>query len=343
MSDTFDLTQEAILGRLFIGQGSLYSRSDTLTREAAEKHEADKESVSGIVRKLKASDRAKITKAINEARALFYTYTLPWSNNAFRLIPLTKYVHLKSELQRLENDFMDAVEELLTNYDDLREDYHRRVRDLAQEVPFPTKTELRNSFRFSMEEMPIANSNDIRLRHINQQEVEELKQRVQQQISERLIEAEREIIQRLTSMVTRVKEQTASKDKRIFQSLIDNIDEAMAVLPALNIDNNPEITRLIERVNRELASVDVKAVRTDEKFRKQVHKQSSDLLTDLRSFGHGEPKPQPKSEPKAEPKAEPKPTDALKAAVIAKPVAAKPVAAVKSSVASDLKSFGVKR
>jgi hypothetical protein len=289
MGETFDLTQEALLVRLYIGQGGLTSRSSTLTREAAEAHQADYRSVAGVIYILTAEDRKETTKAINEARAFFYANTLPWDDNAYRLVPVTRYAHLKRELQRIENEFSDSVERLLANYDHLRKDYLRRVNDLAQEVPFPTSEEFRAAFKFDLLEMPIASPHDIRLRHVNQTTVNELRTKVTAQMNDRLASAQAEIVERLKDRVRRLKEQTADKDSRLFKSLVSNIEEDVDVLPKLNLTNDPEINRLIERVRAELAGIDVTTLRGDskeaQKLRGHIHKTASSVLDDLQSYG----------------------------------------------------------
>lgn len=289
MPETFDLTQEALLVRLYIGQGGLTSRSNTLTQEAAEAHNADKHSVAGVIYILTADDRKQITKSINEARAFFYANTLPWDDNAYRLVPVTRYAHLKRELQRIENDFADAVEKLLASYDALRKDYLRRVNDLAQEVPFPSKEEFRASFKFDLLEMPIASPHDIRLRHVNPTTVNELKTKVAAQMNDRLASAQVSIVERLKDRVKRLHEQTGESDTRLFKSLVSNIESDVDILPKLNLTNDSEINRLIERVKAELASVDVTAMRGDskeaQKLRGHIHKAAGSVLDDLQAYG----------------------------------------------------------
>lgn len=283
-SEGWNLSQDTVLGRLFIGQVGLSARSRTLSEEAAEKHQADRSSVRGIVQIITAQDRAEITQCINQARQVFYANTLPWDDNAYRLIPLVRYTTLKHELDTIQNAFDDAVHELVANYDMLRKDYHKRVNDLAQEVPFPAKDELERSFKFELIEMPISDTSDIRLRHVDPNVVEQMKVRINQQNATRLAEAQTEIISRLSEMAGRIKTQAGKEKGRLFESLVTNINDAVAVLPGLNVSQDPEITRLIEAVKVKLGSLDIEDMRDSSYARREAVKAADDVLKELQSY-----------------------------------------------------------
>lgn len=284
---TIDLTKEAVLLRLEIGQVGVTARSRTLTAEAAVKHDADPDSVRGIVQILTGASRAPITQQVNAARILFEASTLSWDNKGYRLCPADNYGDLMRGLDARKNLFHDAVDDLGNKHAELRKDYHQRVKDLAHEVPFPSERELRDSFRFDVYVMPLANPDDIRLRHVNGAALEAMKQSVAAQYDERLADTGLEIVERLQVLVARVKEQCGKENGRLFDSLIGNIEDAVEVCSSLNITNNPEITRLIERVKLDLTSIDIPTIRDDKsgKLRKETAKVASNVLRDLQKFG----------------------------------------------------------
>jgi hypothetical protein len=284
--EKFDLSQNAVLVRLNIGQAGLTAFSRTLSDEAAEKHEADRDSVRGVVQKLKPADRKEITRAINAARAVFYFNTLPWDNGAYRLCPLVLYDSLRRELSVVEEAFGEAVEDLVGRYDQLAKDYKRRVNDLASEVPFPSRQELATNFNFQLVEMPIANPAKVVLNNLGEAQLEELRSRVTADIDQRLEAAGHDIVFRLIELVQKLRVQAGKdpKDTRFHKSLITNIEEAVTVLPKLNVTDNPEISRLITRVKNELASLDVADLKGNAKVRTKTEKVTSTILKDLKSY-----------------------------------------------------------
>lgn len=280
-----NLFEDTLLVQLSIRQAGISARSRTLSREAADAHEADRDSVHGVILKLSKETLSPLQAIINPAREFHLANTLPWGKNGERLIPVTRYAHWKRELTIKQNAFNDEVEEMLSHYPTLRKDYMRRVNDLAQEIPFPTLQEMQGNFGFELQEQPLPNLNDLRLNHLDPKTVEDLKVRITNAMAERLEEAHRDIINRLFAVVARVHEQTGKEDGRLFETLRTNIEEAVDVLPKLNLKNDPEITRLITRVRTELASIDVVTLRNDPKERAKTSKLAGSILNDLKHYG----------------------------------------------------------
>lgn len=283
-----NLQKEAILVTVTIKQGSVWGKSPTLANEAAEKHGADPASVSGSIIKLDKTVRAAIVNIMGQARQVLYKHTLPWDDGGYRLCPIAQYETLKRELLALQNAFYDAVQDVLDRYEELRADYHRRVPGiLAQEVPFPTYQEMQSSFRFELRELLLADPNDIRLNNVSDSVVAEIQAKVQAATNARVGSASELIVKRLIERVERVAEQCGKEKGKIYETLITNIQDDMAILPDLNITNDPKVTALIDRVRSTLAGLDFEDIRRDQGTRLHAAKLAENVLDDLRSFTAG--------------------------------------------------------
>lgn len=279
-----EIFSNAILVRLRIGQAGLSATSKTLTDEAAEKHEADRDSVRGTVQKLKPADRKGITRAINMAKSALYYNTLPYEE-PYRLCPAVRYDSLKRALEPIQESFKESVEDLLTRYDTLASDYKNRVKDLAEEVPFPSREELSENFTFKLIEMPITDPSKLRLNHLSEEELTDLRDRVGSDIHEKVAGGIREITFRLLDQVGKIKTQCAKgEDARFFQSLTKNLEKELDVLPSLNVTNDAEIDRLIGRVRKELAQIDVKDLKVNGQVRTKVEKTAAAVMKDLKGY-----------------------------------------------------------
>lgn len=282
---TFNLFEEAILVRRVVRQGGITAKSGKQSRDVADRLEADRESFSTVVLKMTSKARAKIVQAINESQAIMDQNTLGWDTRAWNMCPAVRLAHVQREMDRIKNNFDDAVSEMLGNYDELRKDYLKRVTaKVAQEVPFPTYEQMQSNFSFDFLKMPLTNPNDFRLKHMSAEAVSELRTEMNEQINIRLADTQIEIVTRLIERVKKLHEQTADKDSRLFKSLVTNIEEDCDVLPKLNLTNDPEINRLIARVRAELSSIDVDTLKKDVKERALTHKLAGSVLDDLRSY-----------------------------------------------------------
>lgn len=282
----FNLTEEAVLGKLSVHQGQITAKSKTLTSESAANHKADKSRTSGTIVKLTSEARAKIVNAINEATAIFKANCLPWEDRGSWLLPVVRLSYVQKEMDRIRNNFMDALQELLDNYDSLQADYYRALPGvLSQEVPFPTKQQLADAFGLDFYITALPNTADVRLNHISTKAVDELRESMQADMDKRLGNTRQAIVDRLTDNVKTLHTQTADKESRLFKSLVTNIEEDCDVLPSLNLTKDPEIDRLIKRVRTELSSLDIDSLKQNAKLRAQTHKLSGSILAELENYG----------------------------------------------------------
>src|SRR5258706_12446228 len=280
-SKEFDLSRDAVLVKLKISQVGVTANSKTLSREASVKHEADRNSVKGYVQKIKWTDLSDLTRVYNEAREVLNRLTLPWSEE-FRLCPVDNYAELTKAMRELENRFNDSVHKLVSKHSALEEDYQARVKDLSKEIAFPTKAQMEASFSFKFEEALIPSS-DIRLRHVSEDTRKEISGRIKAQVNSQLAEAQKEIITRLSAVVSRIAQGTR-EDGKLHSSAIDALNSTLEAIPSLNITNDPDIASLVSRVKTQLGDLDVKELRKDEAVKSAVAASASSILGDLKKF-----------------------------------------------------------
>ena len=283
---TFNLATDAVLMRVIIGRAGAKARSKTLQREAAATHHADIDSLDTKVSKLARAALDPIVKLESAARSAFYFGTVRWDDNAYRLVPATRFAALMAELNDFKNRYYDAVQELVAQHPALEADYRKRVGSvLASETKFPDARTLRESYRFEIRQMPLADPNDLRLRHVDPRVVDEIKASVNDAYAERLAAAQQEVIERLRERVAAIKDAVSRKKGRLHDSLAANLDKEVEALPHLNITNDPEIARLIERVRSELGGLELSELKQSPKERRATAKVASSVLDDLKNFG----------------------------------------------------------
>lgn len=292
----FNLSTDALLMRVIIGHPGTKTHSRKLQHEAADKHDAELDSLDTRVVRLAKDAIAKVVNIEGKARSAFYFSTVRWDDNAYRLVPATKFADLMATLNDLKDKYFDAAEEIVSKRDELADDHRKRVKDLADEVPFPTAQELRRAYRFEIRQMPIPDINDIRLRHMDPRMVDSIRADVDQLYAERLHAAQVEIIDRLRERVSSIREAMTRKEGKLHDSLATNLDKEIEALPSLNITGNPEIARLIARVKDELSGLQIDSLKVSKKqkpaerkavlaTRKLVAESASSVLDDLKNFG----------------------------------------------------------
>jgi hypothetical protein len=287
MKTQFDLTKEGILVDLTVGARGLSARSRKLSEEAAEKHQADRRSVSGTVQKFLNRDLKGVTKALNHARDVFKTNTLPWDTGSWRLCPIANYDALRSGLAAVEIELRDAVQDLDSQYDQLAADYRHRVNDLADEIPFPSRDELASNFRLGLAELPIADPGSIYFNHMSISQIGEFQNNFREEIAEKLVAANEDLVYRIIEQVGRLRIQVSKdpKETKFHKSLITNIEKTVDVVESLNLTGDKKIGKLIARVRKELSTIDINDLKNDKQTRKGVENTTSEILKDLMAYG----------------------------------------------------------
>jgi hypothetical protein len=306
-TDALLASQNALLVAVPIKMRGLSAKSDLLTDEAVENHEADINTYNMTVKLLSKEALKGIIRVRNAAKEFHIANTLPWADTGLRMIPVGRYAHWKRELTRKQNEFFDETQLLFDDYLALRKEYIRRATpEVAKEIPFPTLEQLKSNFDFRLFEQPIADLSDFRLKLVDEKTVASLKATMTASITAILDEGHLDIINRLAKVVSRLHDQTAKENGRMFESLVTNIEEAVDVLPSLNLRNDPEIARLINRVKNELATIDVTALRvspskmTDAEQaainaeRAKINKVAGAVLKDIKGYTINT-KPKPKT------------------------------------------------
>jgi hypothetical protein len=286
MKTQFDLTKEAVLVDLTVGARGLSARSRKLSEEAAEKHQADRRSVGGVVQKFLSSDLKGITKALNNARTVVKDNTLEWGSGGFRLLPLGRRDSLYSGIAAVEVQLEEAVQDLIDNYDRISSEYKRRVNDLSDEVPFPTREALASNFRITLDELPLADPGTVFLNHMSTPKLEEFRNRINEEMTEKLWAANEDLVYRMIEQVQKLKNQVGKdpKETKFHKSLITNLEKTIDVVDSLNLTNDPKIDKLIARIKRDLASVDINDLKNDGQVRKAVESDADSILKDLQAL-----------------------------------------------------------
>ena len=67
--------------------------------------------------------------------------------------------------------------------------------------------------------------------------------------------------------------------------MIGTVQELVEILPSLNVLNDPKIAAMIKQTEKEICSVsDVKALRNDPKYRKEVAKSADAILKSMKGY-----------------------------------------------------------
>lgn len=222
-----------------------------------------------------------IVQVENEARGYMYSVTLPW-NKGIQLLPSVKYMEFAERMRKYEVAFNQAVTVFLSNFANVLNEAKLAQGNLFDASEYPDLSELRQDFRFKAKYFPIADSNDFRLK-VEQNVLSDIKREAEESMRLALTEAMREPYRRLFEALERIHTQCAKAETRIYDSLMDNLQELFRILPALNFTNDAKLNDLLTRC-KDSIYVRPEVLRTDPHTKANVAERAKLIMEQMKGF-----------------------------------------------------------
>ena len=236
---------------------------------------------------------AQINAAANEARTFHYSRTLPWLDDGARLLPAKAHLEYSREMQRIKLDFDLAVDEFVAAYPSLVADARSRLGAMFNPDDYPAQGEIAGKFAFATRILPVPDARDFRV-EVGDQIAQEIRNQIEAATAEALREATRDVWERIAQTVERMAERLSAykpaqrpgdKVEGIFRdSLVENVRELVAILPSLNLANDPALDSMAQRLSQHLCAHDADELRASDNARAQTAAAAEAILSDVRDF-----------------------------------------------------------
>jgi hypothetical protein len=212
-----------------------------------------------------------IQKWRNSFRTFIYTSTLPWDDSGWRIGRVDRHMDFMGEIgdRIVEGDAL--VDAFVHAYELEIEKAKGTLGHLFNHSDYPTSREVRHKFLFTVDVQPIPSAGDFRdVGGVPKDEVDRLVKIATDMEQQKIQDAMREAYERLYTVVAKMAntlEQYGNKTvKKFNDSLVDNIGEIIAVMPALNLTGDPKLAALADDA-KQLAMYSAMDLRQDEKVR----------------------------------------------------------------------------
>lgn len=267
--------QSAMLAALNISQWTARKYDKKVSVEVEQKHAAKD---AGRYNKLLVAKEAleAISKVATAARSYHYKMTLPWGDNGERLLPATLFEDYTNNIRDYQSTFDKRVSEFVRDYPDLKTDAIRRLGSMYDPQDYPPVDDIASRFGMRVDFSPVPVANDFRV-SLNEDYVDRIRSDIEARMINRQTEAMKHCWQRVREVVSHIHERLADKDKTFRDSLISNAEELLTILPALNITNDPELTRVAQEVKTLLIAPD--RLRQDETLRSDIADRAAEILS----------------------------------------------------------------
>lgn len=238
---------------------------------------------------------AELVAISNKVRELFYRLTLPWMDTGVRLLPAAHYLEFANGMRDLDRKHGAAVARFLDSYPTLRADARARLGDMFNESDYPSESNIRRRFYcgFTISEMSRGASDDFRLSlgdagaAIVAADLESSLRRTVQtataDIFQRVADAVRRVAETLPAFAPAAADGSAKASGVFRDSLVTNLRELVATLPALNVFDDSRVAEIGAKL-AELAKPEPDALRENADLRTETANAAAAILATVESY-----------------------------------------------------------
>lgn len=231
-----------------------------------------------------AEEHEQLISACEAARELHYSQTLPWSDKGSRLLPTKNFMEY-TKVMRKQFGIMDArLETFVAAYPTLveaAEKQHTALGQLFNRAEYPRALDIKRRFSWSLKFDKVPDG-DIRV-DLPEDVLAEISAEARASAADRVKEAMDGAWERLHEAVARIHKATHG-DGIVRSTLIENARNVCDVLARLNVADDAELEGMRQRVEKELAQLDLEDLRKDDKVRKDTAKKAKKIMDAMSAF-----------------------------------------------------------
>ncbi|MCK4654126.1 MAG: hypothetical protein KAU01_06750, partial [Candidatus Cloacimonetes bacterium] len=224
-----------------------------------------------------------IQRIVSEARNFHYGNTLPWLDNGGRLLPAANYFDYVNAIQKFKDQYEKEVENFIRAYPALKDEAQHRLNSMYDEEDYPDVLTLSTKYSFSTQVSPVPIADDFRVT-LNNEEVEAIRDSIEEQVREATETAMKDLWQRLFKVVEHMVERLKKVDNKFKNSLVNNISELCDLLPKLNITDDPELESSVQEIQNKLTIHNPQTLREDKTARSETAVEAQKILNKMRHY-----------------------------------------------------------
>jgi hypothetical protein len=229
---------------------------------------------------------ADVSAVVTKARGLHVQMTRPWEDDGARIIVLRRYQDYVNKMGLLKKDFEKAARDFIKLYPQMKAEAPALLGSMFDENDYPAPATLKEKFNFDLETRDVQTAGDFRAK-INDDTtkaiVADIERRTKERLGNVMNENWKEVYKVVEAMSVRLKSY-GNEYGSLRDAMIENIKEVAALLPDLNLTNDPALVEIQDRLVRELCAHSVEDLRKDVKARTAVAKSAKDIMKQVKDY-----------------------------------------------------------
>jgi len=285
-----DLGSRAIIVGLHVGLPQMFKQDKQRTLETNMRAGAvGGDAVTVNKRLFGKSQTAELVRAVGQLKKYFNTNTLPWDDNANRLLSADRLMNFMKEVREMKAHVEDTWKNFVDSFETNIQKRSEEMGDIFDWSDYPSREQIENKFYVSIETQPVPKyDNDIRVGDPELQKMieQENEQRINDKVQKGLRSAFNRIYELVEHMNNRLREydEAGKKKPPMFKSMLENIREQVNVLPHLNVTGDRDLDNMIQELRDKVLINDLDDLKNYPSIRKDAINETGkivDALADL--------------------------------------------------------------
>jgi len=278
------LAGRAMLVTLNIRRWQAARTDKKITAEVATTH-AVSEKRAGRYRKNAINVDAPTFKAVvsaaSDLRTKHYFYTLPWTQEGARILTTAMFEEYSREMRILRTAFDKTVQAFIADLPALKQAAKIELNGMYNEADYPT--DIAAKFCVEIVRMPLPVEEDFRA-CLPEDTVASIRSDIKAEVEKATSLAMRDPYERLYEHISRMVGRL-SDPKAVFRdTLITGLADLCAILPGLNLTQDPQLDALRKRAEQLILNVDPQDLRDRPFLRSRVAAQAAEIQKVMAGF-----------------------------------------------------------
>ena len=158
-----------------------------------------------------------------------------------------------TEIRKFKAQYQALVNDLVAAYPAEVQAARNRLGTMYDPDDYPEAYELHSRFDINVEFIPVPDAKDFRV-DVSEEAAAEIRLQITESVNARQTQAVKDCYRRVQDVVSKLYERLSVEDAVFKDSLINNARDLMAVLPGLNITQDPELDALHQEISALLVS-----------------------------------------------------------------------------------------
>lgn len=221
-----------------------------------------------------------IRKAIAAARTRFRSLSLAWGEDGLRIISSANFFTFQAAMTEERDPFDREANAFADRYPALVAYAPTRMNGLYDPNDFPATNVIRSLFSMRLEISPIPAKEDFRVA-LGAEAEEVIRNEIEQTVSERLGEAQRELWERLFDTLKHFTSTMVDSEAKFKNTTVEKLRDLARLAPKLSLVPDPKLDDLCRGIDSLLGGLHADDLRTNLSVRKDTAQMAAQKLAEI--------------------------------------------------------------